>query len=88
MIRGIDGQHQPAGPKYVQDCLLARGEEVHAWLEGGAHLYVCGDATHMARDVHAALTLILQRHGGLDAEAAQAQLDALQTQGRYARDVY
>ncbi|SIQ31849.1 assimilatory sulfite reductase (NADPH) flavoprotein subunit [Solilutibacter tolerans] len=88
MIRGIDGQHQPAGPKYVQDCLLARGEEVHAWLEGGAHLYVCGDATHMARDVHAALTLIMQRHGGLDAEAAQAQLDALQTQGRYARDVY
>lgn len=88
VIRGIDGKHQPAGPKYVQDSLLERGEEVFAWLERGAHLYVCGDATGMARDVHAALSFILQRHGGLDADAAQAYLDALQTQGRYARDVY
>lgn len=88
VIRSIDGHHQPAGPKYVQDYLLAQGAEVFAWLSGGAHLYVCGDATHMARDVHAALCLILQRHGGLDADAAQAHLDTLQAQGRYARDVY
>lgn len=88
VIRGIDGHDQSAGPRYVQDCLLARSEEVFAWLDGGAYLYVCGDAHGMACDVHAALSLILQRHGGLDADAAQAHLDTLQAQGRYARDVY
>ena len=88
VVRSIDGDPLPAGPRYVQDCLLENGEEVFTWIEGGAHLYVCGDATHMARDVHAALSLILQRHGGLDADAAQATLEALQAQGRYVRDVY
>lgn len=88
LIRSIDGNDQPAGPRYVQDCLLAHSEEVFAWIDSGAHLYVCGDATRMARDVNTALSLILQRHGGLDAEAAQVFLDSLQAQGRYARDIY
>ena len=73
---------------YVQDRLRERGAEVHAWLEGGAHVYVCGDATRMAKDVHAALLALISEHGNRSAEEAADYLNALQAQGRYARDVY
>lgn len=73
---------------YVQHHLLAQGAEVFAWLEGGAHLYVCGDATRMARDVHAALLELVARHGGKSADGANEYLNDLLAQGRYARDVY
>jgi sulfite reductase (NADPH) flavoprotein alpha-component len=73
---------------YVQDCLREQGREVFAWLESGAHLYVCGDATRMAKDVHAALLDIIATHGGKSAEDAADHLNDLQAQGRYARDVY
>ncbi|MBV6740761.1 assimilatory sulfite reductase (NADPH) flavoprotein subunit [Xanthomonas vasicola] len=72
---------------YVQHRLRARGAEVHAWLQGGAHVYVCG-STSMGKDVHAALLDIVATHGALDAEAAAAYLTQLQMEGRYARDVY
>jgi sulfite reductase (NADPH) flavoprotein alpha-component len=61
---------------------------VFAWLESGAHLYVCGDATRMAKDVHAALLEIIATHAGKSAEDASDYLNDLQAQGRYARDVY
>jgi len=70
---------------YVQQRLREHGSDLFAWLEGGAHLYVCGDATRMARDVHAALLDIVATHGGRD---GADYLDELQQQGRYARDVY
>jgi sulfite reductase (NADPH) flavoprotein alpha-component len=73
---------------YVQDRLREHSHDVFAWLEGGAHLYVCGDATRMAKDVHAALLEIVATHGGISAEDASAYLNQLQAQGRYARDVY
>lgn len=72
---------------YVQHRLRARGAEVYAWLQGGAHVYVCG-ATSMGKDVHAALLDIVATHGAQDAEAAAAYLTQLQVEGRYARDVY
>ncbi|MBK6436268.1 MAG: assimilatory sulfite reductase (NADPH) flavoprotein subunit [Rhodanobacteraceae bacterium] len=72
---------------YVQQRLREQGREVHAWLEGGAHLYVCG-AIAMGRSVHAALRDIVIEHGGHDAEAADEYLNELQRAGRYARDVY
>ncbi|KOB04049.1 NADP oxidoreductase [Xanthomonas arboricola] len=72
---------------YVQHRLRARGAEVYAWLQGGAHLYVCG-AIGMGKDVHAALLDIVATHGAVDAEAAAAYLTQLQVEGRYARDVY
>ncbi|MCC8553528.1 assimilatory sulfite reductase (NADPH) flavoprotein subunit [Xanthomonas hortorum] len=72
---------------YVQHRLRARGAEVYAWLQGGAHVYVCG-AIGMGKDVHAALLDIVATHGALDAEAAAAYLTQLQVEGRYARDVY
>jgi sulfite reductase (NADPH) flavoprotein alpha-component len=73
---------------YVQHRLRERGRELYAWLRGGAHLYVCGDAKHMAKDVHAALVDVAVEHGGLSAEDAAAWLADLLQQGRYARDVY
>lgn len=73
---------------YIQQRLREQGAELHAWLEGGAHIYVCGDSKHMARDVHAALIDVVAVHGGHSPEAAQAWLGELLQQGRYARDVY
>ena len=73
---------------YVQQRIAEAGATIHAWLEGGATLYVCGDATHMAPDVHAALAGAIGRHGGVSAEAAQEHLDRLGADGRYLRDVY
>ncbi|WP_343222447.1 assimilatory sulfite reductase (NADPH) flavoprotein subunit [Lysobacter sp. ISL-50] len=73
---------------YVQHRLREHGRDLYDWLQGGAHLYVCGDATRMARDVHAALLAVIAEHGGKNAEAAEEYLNELQQQGRYARDVY
>ena len=73
---------------YVQHNLRRNGRELYAWLRDGAHLYVCGDATHMARDVHATLRDIVVEHGGQSAEDAEAYLAQLAQQRRYARDVY
>ncbi|KQW21419.1 sulfite reductase [NADPH] flavoprotein alpha-component [Afipia sp. Root123D2] len=78
-----------AAPKtYVQDRLRRQGRDVYAWLEEGALLYVCGDGTHMAPDVHAALTDIVVEHGRLDRDGAAAYLSALQRDRRYRLDVY
>jgi sulfite reductase (NADPH) flavoprotein alpha-component len=73
---------------YVQDRIREHGAEVHAWLEGGAALYVCGDAKRMAGDVDTALVDVLIRHGGLADEAARQRLKELRRDGRYQRDVY
>lgn len=73
---------------YVQDRLRRRGREVYAWLEDGASVYVCGDATHMAPDVHAALAEVISEHGGLDSEAAEEYLSDMRRNHRYRLDVY
>ncbi len=77
-----------AEKRYVQHVLRERGAELYEWLAGGAHLYVCGDAAQMAKDVHAALAALVATHGGKPPEAAQAWLSERLQDGRYARDVY
>jgi sulfite reductase (NADPH) flavoprotein alpha-component len=72
---------------YVQQRLLDHARDLYAWLEEGAHLYVCG-ATHLAPDVQAALSNILQRQRGCGPEEAAAYLGALQREHRYQIDVY
>lgn len=72
---------------YVQHRLREHGRDLYDWLQGGAHLYVCG-AIAMGKDVHAALLDIVAAHSGSDAEAAAEYLSTLQKEGRYARDVY
>ncbi len=73
---------------YVQHRLLEQGAQLWSWLQDGAHLYVCGDATHMAPDVEAALQAIACRHGGLAEDAARDYLRQLLRARRYQKDVY
>lgn len=73
---------------YVQHRMQERGEELWAWLQDGAHLYVCGDAAHMAPDVHRTLLGIVQRHGGYSEDHASDYLTELQRTRRYQKDVY
>ncbi|MEO3879418.1 assimilatory sulfite reductase (NADPH) flavoprotein subunit [Rheinheimera fenheensis] len=73
---------------YVQDKLRAHGSELWQWLEDGAHLYICGDANRMAKDVQQALIDIVQQHGGKTADQAQTYLDELRVAKRYQKDVY
>lgn len=73
---------------YVQHRLIEQARDLYAWLQDGAQVYVCGDAGHMAHDVHAALTETLVMGGGLSAEAAAEYMTRLQKEKRYHRDVY
>lgn len=73
---------------YVQHRLLERGAEIWELLEGGAHFYVCGDASRMAKDVQQALLDIAVEHGGKDEKQAKDWLTALRKEKRYQRDVY
>lgn len=73
---------------YVQDRIRENGEAVYQWLQDGAHFYICGDANRMAKDVHAALMDVLQEHGGLSIDEADAYLADLKDAKRYQRDVY
>jgi sulfite reductase (NADPH) flavoprotein alpha-component len=72
---------------YVQQRLRECGRELYAWLQNGAHVYVCG-ALAMGKDVHAVLLDVVARERAVDADAAADYVAALQAQGRYARDVY
>ena len=73
---------------YVQDRIKEQAAEVFAWLERGAHLYICGDANRMAKDVHQALIDIIAEHGKLTAEEAEDYLKSLRSNKRYQKDVY
>lgn len=73
---------------YVQDLMLARAAELWSWLQRGAHVYVCGDASRMARDVDDTLRRIVAEQGRLSPAAADAFVTALSAERRYVRDVY
>jgi sulfite reductase (NADPH) flavoprotein alpha-component len=64
--------------RYVQHRLLHAADELLAWIERGAAVYVCGSLQGMAPSVDAALRQIL----GAD------RLHELAAAGRYRRDVY
>ncbi len=76
------------GKVYVQHRLREQAHELYAWLEDGAHLYVCGNAEGMAPDVDGALLDVIVGEGGKSPEAAAAYLRQLQSDHRYSRDVY
>ena len=73
---------------YVQHRIREHARDVYAWLQEGAHVYVCGDAERMAPDVHRALVDVIAGEGGLSADDASAWLGQLQKEKRYQRDVY
>ncbi|KQS84967.1 flavodoxin [Methylobacterium sp. Leaf361] len=73
---------------YVQDRITQHAQELISWLDGGAHLYVCGDAKNMAKDVRAAVVKAYETARGLSAADAEAQVAALERSHRYQQDVY
>ena len=73
---------------YVQDRMRESGKEFFMWLERGAHFYVCGDATKMAKDVDSALRDIISTEGNMTSEKADLYVNKLKREKRYLRDVY
>ncbi|GAD76969.1 assimilatory sulfite reductase (NADPH) flavoprotein subunit [Vibrio azureus] len=73
---------------YVQHRILENAEQVWQWIKDGAYIYVCGDATRMAKDVHDALVFVAEQQGKLSREEAEAFINDLRKAKRYQRDVY
>ncbi len=73
---------------YVQHLMLQQARDLWAWIQEGAYLYVCGDASRMAKDVDKTLHTIAEKEGSLSPDAAKAFIKALKNEGRYQRDVY
>jgi sulfite reductase (NADPH) flavoprotein alpha-component len=73
---------------YVQDRMLERAADFYSWLQEGASIYVCGDASRMAKDVDAMLHTIVAQQAGLSSDAASEYVNQLKDQHRYHRDVY
>ena len=77
-----------AAKVYVQDRMRENAAELWAWIRGGAHFYVCGDAKRMAKDVDAALHALIANEGSMTAEAAADYVRQMKKDSRYQRDVY
>lgn len=73
---------------YVQDRMREVGRELWNWLADGAHIYVCGDAKRMAKDVERALVDIVAQFGARSTDEAIAFVADLKKKGRYQQDVY
>lgn len=73
---------------YVQTRMLEQARELWAWLQAGAVIYICGDASRMAKDVDAALHTIVAEQGGMDEAGAARYVERLTAENRYLRDVY
>jgi sulfite reductase (NADPH) flavoprotein alpha-component len=73
---------------YVQHRMREVGRDLWSWLNDGAHVYVCGDALRMAKDVENALTDIVAEQSGRNAVEAAKFIAELKAQGRYQADVY
>lgn len=73
---------------YVQHRMKERARDLYAWLQEGAHFYVCGDEKRMAHDVHESLIQAIEREGAMSREQAEDYVKTLQKEKRYQRDVY
>jgi sulfite reductase (NADPH) flavoprotein alpha-component len=73
---------------YVQDRMREVGRELWSWLAEGAHVYVCGDAKRMAKDVERALVDIVAQHGARSTDEAVSFIGELKKRGRFQQDVY
>ncbi|QLB16462.1 sulfite reductase [NADPH] flavoprotein, alpha-component [Mannheimia varigena] len=73
---------------YVQDKIRENAEAIWAWLQEGAYVYVCGDATRMAKDVEQALLDVIEQQGKFSRDDAEEYLSELAEAKRYQRDIY
>lgn len=81
---------EAASKVYVQHQMQEQAPAVAKLLsdQEGGHVYVCGDAKRMAKDVHAALLEILQTQSGLSSNDAEQRVKELTSSNRYQRDVW
>ena len=73
---------------YVQDRMRELGREVWTWLAEGAHVYICGDAKRMAKDVERALVDIVAQFGARSTDEAVSFVADLKKTGKFQQDVY
>ena len=73
---------------YVQHRMRDDGRDLWEWLSKGAHVYVCGDALRMAKDVERALIDVVAEHGKRSLEDAARYVAELKKNDRYQADVY
>ncbi|MBV9559486.1 MAG: sulfite reductase subunit alpha, partial [Bradyrhizobium sp.] len=73
---------------YVQDRMREVGRELWTWLAEGAHVYICGDAKRMAKDVERALVDIVAQFGARSTDEAVSFVGELKKNGRFQQDVY
>src|SRR3954452_23482146 len=73
---------------YVQDRMREVGRDIWTWLAEGAHVYVCGDAKRMAKDVERALVDIVAQFGARSTDEAVLFMAELKRKGRFQQDVY
>ncbi|QCI25056.1 assimilatory sulfite reductase (NADPH) flavoprotein subunit [Buchnera aphidicola (Rhopalosiphum padi)] len=73
---------------YIQDKIRENGKELWKWVEQGAQIYVCGNASKMAKDVEKALLDVFSENSSMDIEESSEFLNDLRIKRRYQRDVY
>ncbi|WP_374139748.1 hypothetical protein [Sphingomonas sp. 32-62-10] len=74
--------------RYVQDAMWDARDQLWAAIEGGAHIYVCGDGKFMAPAVRDALIRIAVDKQGGDHASGSDWLEAMIEQGRFHQDVF
>lgn len=73
---------------YVQHRMYKKSNQIWKWLNEGAYLFVCGDASQMAKDVHKTLHQIIEKEGNMDPLATKVYIKNLKKENRYLRDIY
>lgn len=73
---------------YVQHRIAENAVEFFEWLEGGAYLYVCGDASQMVADVENTIVQLIEQQSGRSPEEARQYLEQMKIDRRYMKDVY
>ena len=73
---------------YVTHKLKENMAEIWELIKSNGHLYVCGDAKHMAKDVHDIVLESVKIHGGKTVEQAQNFIKSITNKGRYSVDVW
>jgi sulfite reductase (NADPH) flavoprotein alpha-component len=73
---------------YVQHRMWEQGAELYAWIQSGAHVYICGKKDPMSIDVEHALTGIIEKFGEKTKEEAKEYFIQMENEGRYSEDVY
>lgn len=60
---------------YVQHKIAENSEQFNRWIENGAIIYVCGDESKMAKDVHQAIKNVLIKEQNLSETDAEEYLN-------------